>query len=142
MAYVISPQTCLLASLNWLEKEMGLVPEQALIVRKNGTWLEFRNVSSDGDLDAEDFEPVLRSLISRREVADAEAVTSSDVLLVDFHASDPTPIVERTADGRATSISTPSPWQSLAIVLMARGIEAREYSRVGTVWGENAVWPF
>ncbi len=139
-AHVISPQTCLLASLNWLEKEMGVIVEQALIVRNSGTWLELRNLSSDGDLDADDFMPILRSLISRRVIADTDSLTILDVLLIDFHVLNPTPIVERI--GLVTNVSTPSPWLSLAMVKTARGVEARDYSRVGEIWGSNMLWPF
>lgn len=138
----ITPQTCLLASMNWLGNEMGMYAERGLVVRNNGTWLELWNLSSDGDLEGDDLEPVLRSLISRHEVADTDTLTTSDMLLIDFHASNPTPIVQQMGGGLSTCISSPSPWLKLAIISTTRGVEARTYSTADAIWGVNVVWPF
>jgi hypothetical protein len=137
----ITTQACLAACVKWLQLEMALTPHDARIIRRNGTWMELTELSSDGEVESENFVPVLRALLSRKEVADTAPLTSSDVLLIELHAEDPTPIVEKLADGKI-STSTPRAWEKLAIVAMVHGVEARAYSGVGVQWGANLIWPF
>lgn len=137
----ITPLACLNAAVVWFKEDLGLTPETAKIVRTDGsTWLAFTNLSSDGDLDSDELEPIVRALISRRDANDTDLITLSDVLIVEFHSTNPTPRSEKTPRGTSTSLF--SPWQTLAIISTAQGVLARDCAFVRAEWGETIRWPF
>jgi hypothetical protein len=136
----ITAEACLEAITIWLERQLGLKPRTAEVLRvEDAVWLEFRDLADKTFPEKIEY-TVARVLLTNRVHWDPSEPITRGVLIVDIYEQNPTPRVTQTAQYRSTD--TLRPWQRVAVVATPDGVEARDCFIVSPQWGVDYSWPF
>lgn len=136
----LSPNHCLDVLIIWLDRELGLAPEEARLLDAGGRlWIQFKNLRLSENLQHLEM-AYLRGILWTSIPSDLDATMSTDTVLVTLYASDPTPSNSDIPQGHV--ITRPAGSYAVALTAFRNLLVAKTALRMPDRWGESISWPF